>query len=69
VLLTIEKLRDEQGLSMIVVSHNMQDVYRIADRVIVLRQGRHVATLIKEETTPQEIVAYITGAKSQAQPT
>jgi ABC-type sugar transport system ATPase subunit len=69
VLLTIEKLRDEQGLSMIVVSHNMQDVYRIADRVVVLRQGRHVATLVKEETTPQEIVAYITGAKSQAQPT
>ncbi|MBO9308851.1 MAG: sugar ABC transporter ATP-binding protein [Chloroflexi bacterium] len=68
VLLTIEKLRDEQGLSMIVVSHNMQDVYRIADRVVVLRQGRHVATLVKEETTPQEIVAYITGAKSQAQP-
>ncbi|MFN7209963.1 MAG: ATP-binding cassette domain-containing protein [Aggregatilineales bacterium] len=68
VLVTIEKLRDEQGLSMIVVSHNMQDVYRIADRVIVLRQGRHVATLKKHETTPQEIVAYITGAKSQAQP-
>lgn len=68
VLVTIEKLRDEQGLSMIVVSHNMQDVYRIADRIVVLRQGRHVATLLKQETTPQEIVAYITGAKSQAQP-
>jgi ABC-type sugar transport system ATPase subunit len=62
VLQMIEKLRDQHGLSMLIISHNMQDVYRIADRIIVLRQGRHVATLKKDDTTPQEIVAYITGA-------
>ena len=64
VLRMIERLRDEQRMSMMVISHNMQDVYRIADRIVVLRQGNHVATLIKRETTPQEIVAYITGAKT-----
>lgn len=58
----IEKLRD-QGLTFLVISHNMQDVYRIADKVVVLRQGRHVATLRKENTSMEEIVAYITGAK------
>ena len=50
-------------MSMLIISHNMQNVYRIADRIVVLRQGVHVATLIKQETSPQEIVAYITGAK------
>lgn len=65
VLLTIEKLRDEYGMTFIVISHNMQNVYRIADRIIVLRQGKHAATLDKKSTTPEEIVAYITGAKTQ----
>ncbi len=63
VLRMIERLRDEKGLTFMVISHNMQDVYRIADKIVVLRQGRHVATLRKAETSPQEIVAYITGAK------
>lgn len=63
VLVTIEKLRDDHGLTFLVISHNMQDVYRIADRIIVLRQGEHVATLKRTETTLEEIVAYITGAK------
>ncbi len=63
VLRMIERLRDEQGLTFIIISHNMQDVYRIADKIVMLRQGRHVATLIKSETTMEEIVAYITGAK------
>lgn len=63
VLQMIEKLRDQQGISMLIISHNMQDVYRIADRIVVLRQGRHVATINKPDTSPQEIVAYITGAK------
>lgn len=63
VLQMIERLRDSKHLTFLIISHNMQDVYRIADKIVVLRQGRHVATLRKDETTPQEIVAYITGAK------
>jgi ABC-type sugar transport system ATPase subunit len=65
VLQMIEKLRDQQRMSMLIISHNMQDVYRIADQVVVLRQGRHVVTLEKTATSPQEIVAYITGAKGE----
>jgi len=63
VLQMIEKLRDSQGFAFLVISHNMQHVYRIADKIVVLRQGKHRITLHKEETTMQEIVAYITGAK------
>lgn len=63
VLQMIEKLRADGQMGILVISHNMQNVYRIADRIVVLRQGVHVATLKKDETNPQEIVAYITGAK------
>jgi ABC-type sugar transport system ATPase subunit len=63
VLQMIERLRDSKHLTFLIISHNMQDVYRIADKIVVLRQGRFVATLRKDETNPQEIVAYITGAK------
>ncbi len=56
-------LRAQQQMTMLIISHNMQDVYRSADRVVVMRQGKHVATLNKGETTTQEIVAYMTGAK------
>ncbi len=63
VLQMIEKLRNSQGFGFLIISHNMQHVYRIADKVVVLRQGKHKATLQKEETTIQEIVSYITGAK------
>ncbi len=66
VLLTIEKLRDEYGMTFIVISHNMQNVHRIADRIVVLRQGKQAVTLDKHTTTPEEIVAYITGAKVQS---
>ncbi len=66
VLKLIEDLRDK-GLTFLIISHNMQDVYRIADKVVVLRQGRHVATLRKTETSPEEIVGYITGAKAPQQ--
>lgn len=65
VLQMIEKLRDQQKMSMLLISHNMQDVYRIADKIVVLRQGRHIVTLDKNATSPQEIVAYITGAKGE----
>jgi simple sugar transport system ATP-binding protein len=66
VLSLIENLRDERNLTFLVISHNMQDVYRIADTIVVLRQGRHVATLDKAETSPEEIVGHITGASDVA---
>lgn len=63
VLRLIERVNKENQMTFLLVSHNMQDVHRLADRIVVLRQGSHHATLIKHEVTPQDIVAYITGAK------
>ena len=63
VLRLIERVNRENQMTFLLVSHNMQDVHRLADRIVVLRQGSHHATLIKEKVTPQDIVSYITGAK------
>lgn len=62
-LRAIERIREKQ-LPMIVVSHNLQHVFRISDRILVMRQGRLAAQLVTRETTPEEVVAYITGAKA-----
>ncbi|MEM1235779.1 MAG: ATP-binding cassette domain-containing protein [Pseudomonadota bacterium] len=55
----------EQGESLILVSHNMRQVFDLVDRIIVFRRGRICANLRKEDTDGQDVVAYITGAKTQ----
>lgn len=56
-----------QGESLVLVSHNMRQVFDLVDRIIVFRRGRIVANLKKEETDGQDVVAYITGAKTGAE--
>ncbi|MBV9281081.1 MAG: sugar ABC transporter ATP-binding protein [Chloroflexi bacterium] len=67
VLDLIQRLR-EQGLCVIVITHNMVDVFEVADRAIVLRLGQRVATLKIADSTPEEVVAAITGARSFQDP-
>ena len=55
----------EQGESLILVSHNMRQVFDLVDRIVVFRRGRICANLKKEDTDGQDVVAYITGAKTQ----
>ncbi|MCB2130285.1 MAG: sugar ABC transporter ATP-binding protein [Rhodobacteraceae bacterium] len=55
----------EQGEPLILISHNMRQVMDLCDRIIVFRRGRICANLKKEETDGQDVVAYITGAKTQ----
>ncbi len=57
----IEKLREQQK-AVLIVSHNLLHVFRIADRITVLRGGRIVGSRRKRETTGDEIVKMITGA-------
>ena len=54
----------ENGEPMILISHNMRQVFDLVDRIVVFRRGRMVANLKKEETNGQDVVAYITGAKT-----
>jgi D-xylose transport system ATP-binding protein len=62
VLHLIRRLRD-QGLAVVVISHNLADVFEVVDRVIVLRLGRRVGTFDIKTTTPEQVVAAITGAE------
>lgn len=59
----IAKLRD-RGAAVLIVSHNMDQVFRLADRVAVLRRGTQVGVKTIAETTHNELVAMITGLSS-----
>ncbi|MXW86887.1 MAG: sugar ABC transporter ATP-binding protein [Boseongicola sp. SB0673_bin_14] len=54
----------EAGEPLILISHNMRQVMDLVDRIIVFRRGRIVANLDRAETDGQDVVAYITGAKT-----
>jgi D-xylose transport system ATP-binding protein len=62
VLNLIKRLR-EQGLALVVISHNLADVFEVVDRAIVMRLGRRVATFDIHNTTPEQVVGAITGAE------
>jgi D-xylose transport system ATP-binding protein len=52
----------EQGLGVVVISHNLVDVFDVSDRIIVLRLGRRVATFQTHVSNPEQVVGAITGA-------
>ena len=51
-----------RGLSILVISHNLDQVFRITDRIWVLRRGRMIGERETAKTQPDEIVSMITGA-------
>lgn len=60
VLDLIRRLRD-RGLAVLVISHNLADVRAISDRIVVLRLGRNAGDFRTAESTPEAVVAAITG--------
>ncbi|MEZ5781377.1 MAG: ATP-binding cassette domain-containing protein [Rhizobiaceae bacterium] len=61
VLDLIKRLK-AQGVSVVLISHRMPDVFAVCDRIVVLRRGSKVADKKKEHTSPEEITGLITGA-------
>jgi D-xylose transport system ATP-binding protein len=55
----VKRLRDTNH-AVIYISHNMRDIFEVADRICVLRHGGNVATWNKADTTPDEIVVAMT---------
>lgn len=55
-----------QGLSIVMISHNLPHVFEVADRITVLRLGRTVATVERRETDLTEVVSLMTGATTSA---
>jgi D-xylose transport system ATP-binding protein len=50
----------EQGLAVVLISHNLHDIFEVSDRITVLRLGRNVAVYDRASTTQQEVVHAIT---------
>lgn len=53
----------EQNVPVLMISHNMQDVFAVADRAIVMRRGKKVAERAINETTSDELVSLMVGAE------
>ncbi|MFM6977686.1 MAG: ATP-binding cassette domain-containing protein [Micrococcales bacterium] len=64
VLNLVRRLADK-GLAVIMISHNLQDVFQVADDIAVLYLGNMVAQLETKKTNHNEVIGYITGLKSQ----
>jgi simple sugar transport system ATP-binding protein len=65
VLELIKEVRN-QGLAVIMISHNLPEVFAVADRITVLRLGRTITTLNTKDTTLESVVGMMTGALSVA---
>jgi len=61
VLSLIRRLR-EHHIAVVLISHRMQDVFAVADRIVVLRRGVKVADKPLAQSTPEEVTGLITGA-------
>jgi D-xylose transport system ATP-binding protein len=61
VLELIKRLRD-RGYGVVVISHNLADVFEVADRIYVLRLGREAGEFKVGEASQDQIVGAITGA-------
>jgi ABC-type sugar transport system ATPase subunit len=51
------------NVSVVVISHNIEQVFQVSDRMTVLRHGRVAASLKTKESNPEEVVRFITGAQ------
>ena len=63
VLHLVKRLAD-QGVAVIIISHNLADVFEVADYISVLYLGQMVASIEAKETNSDDVVGYITGTKT-----
>jgi D-xylose transport system ATP-binding protein len=68
-VLDLVKRLGEQGLAVVIVSHNLNDVFEVANRITVLRLGRNVGVYERDKTNQQEIVQAITAGRPAAEVT
>ena len=62
-ILDFVRLLASRGIAVILISHNMQHVLAVTDRIVVLRAGRKVGDLVTSKTSGREIVTLITGSE------
>lgn len=67
-VLDLTKRLAENGLAVVLVSHNMSDVFEVADKITVLRLGQNVAEFDREKTTQRDVVEAITAGQLSSVP-
>jgi D-xylose transport system ATP-binding protein len=65
VLNMIHRLK-QQGQAVVVISHNLHDVFEVTDRIVVMRLGQRVRTFETQNVNREAVVAAITGADAAA---
>ena len=55
------KLRDEHGVTCVYISHKLDEVFRISDRITVLRDGQSIGTFVAKDTNKDEIITNMVG--------
>jgi len=63
-VLALVKRLAEQGVAVVIISHNLADVFSVAHAINVLYLGRMVASIETSKTTRDDVVSYITGSKT-----
>ena len=63
-VLALVKRLGEQGLAVVLISHNLHDVFEVADRITVLRLGRNAGLFTRTQVTEDEVVHAITAGKA-----
>jgi simple sugar transport system ATP-binding protein len=63
VLKLVNRLK-EQGIGVIIITHQLHDVFAVSDRLVVMRRGEKVGERITKQTNPDEIVSLIIGAET-----
>jgi ABC-type sugar transport system ATPase subunit len=63
-VLGLVRLLRDQGLGIIIISHQLHDIFSVSDRLVIMRRGVKVAERVTKDTNPNEIVSLIVGAET-----
>ena len=63
-VLSLVRLLRDQGLGIIIISHQLHDIFSVSDRLVIMRRGVKVAERMTKDTNPNEIVSLIVGAET-----
>jgi simple sugar transport system ATP-binding protein len=62
-VLDLVRLLRSQNIPIIIISHQLYDIFSVTDRLVIMRRGKKVAERITKDTTPEEVVGLITGSE------
>jgi ABC-type sugar transport system ATPase subunit len=62
-VLDLVRVLRSQNIPIIVISHQLYDIFSVCDRLVIMRRGKKVAERLTKDTTPDEVVGLIIGSE------